>query len=579
MANRVGVNINANDLTRSGLRSVRNSVRRMQRQLPNSHRIYVNLNDDATRAGIRRVQRAVRGLPDNVFVNVRLNEPSRADRNRIRNSINNAVRGPGRSLGGFFSGLLEDGIGQGIINGFKKGGPVGAAFLGTILTSLLAVIGASLAGLIITALGAAFVSVGGIAAAQSEEVKAKWSSVLETLKEQFRSVGEPMIPVLTRALDILEGMAEQAGPRLKEALENTVPATNAFIDGLADGFKEFGKNAFDRIMEAWNVFAPVFGEEWREFMSELGDAFGDMADLVRDHPTEIAMALEIVFETLELLVRAVTFFAELWVAELRVAGTAVGGLIQIMIGLLDVVLGAFQGILDGADAAFGWLPGVGSKIDNAKTALSGFRDDAVSKLQGIATAASNLGVNLDRANKKRKLEADISSFQHQLEKARADLKRTSDQKARSKLKGDISDLEAKLAAARRKLNALNGKTATTYVRTVQYGIGAEAANAARRAHGGVIGSRVGKAATGGVRNNLTMVGEQGPELVELPGGSRVRSNPDTRRIMSRSQAIRPQGSILIDAAGDDLSQLLLRILRLAIRNEGGGVEVLFPNGV
>ena len=140
MANRVGVNINANDLTRSGLRSVRNSVRRMQRQLPNSHRIYVNLNDDATRAGIRRVQRAVRGLPDNVFVNVRLNEPSRADRNRIRNSINNAVRGPGRSLGGFFSGLLEDGIGQGIINGFKKGGPVGAAFLGTILTSLLAVI-------------------------------------------------------------------------------------------------------------------------------------------------------------------------------------------------------------------------------------------------------------------------------------------------------------------------------------------------------------------------------------------------------------------------------------------------------
>ena len=114
---------------------------------------------------------------------------------------------------------------------------------------------------------------------------------------------------------------------------------------------------------------------------------------------------------------------------------------------------------------------------------------------------------------------------------------------------------------------------------MQYGIGAEAANAARRAHGGVIGSRVGKAATGGVRNNLTMVGEQGPELVELPGGSRVRSNPDTRRIMSHSQAIRPQGSILIDAAGDDLSQLLLRILRLAIRNEGGGVEVLFPNGV
>jgi hypothetical protein len=48
-----------------------------------------------------------------------------------------------------------------------------------------------------------------------------------------------------------------------------------------------------------------------------------------------------------------------------------------------------------------------------------------------------------------------------------------------------------------------------------------------RAHGGIIGG----AAAGGVRSNLTMVGEAGPELVRLPAGARVRSNPDTERIM------------------------------------------------
>jgi TP901 family phage tail tape measure protein len=43
------------------------------------------------------------------------------------------------------------------------------------------------------------------------------------------------------------------------------------------------------------------------------------------------------------------------------------------------------------------------------------------------------------------------------------------------------------------------------------------------AHGG----EVGHAAVGGPRSGLTMVGEHGPELVRLPTGSTVRSNPDT----------------------------------------------------
>ncbi len=41
------------------------------------------------------------------------------------------------------------------------------------------------------------------------------------------------------------------------------------------------------------------------------------------------------------------------------------------------------------------------------------------------------------------------------------------------------------------------------------------------------GGEVGHAATGGVRSGLVMVGEHGPEMVRLPTGSTVRSNPDT----------------------------------------------------
>ena len=46
-----------------------------------------------------------------------------------------------------------------------------------------------------------------------------------------------------------------------------------------------------------------------------------------------------------------------------------------------------------------------------------------------------------------------------------------------------------------------------------------------KAAGGIVGA----AASGGLRSNLTWVGEQGPELLDLPAGSRVWSNPDSRR--------------------------------------------------
>lgn len=594
MANRVNVNINVNDHSRAGLAALRQNMNRMQRDVRRAGgRINFNVTIDpgTSRRDLRRIQRQLRGHP--VTITTRLDPPTppvRTTRQRIQRALGAPIRvpvrlatrgmvagarGPIRSLGGLVSGTLQDGVGQGLINGFKAGGPIGAAFLAAIILGALSLIGAALSGLIVTALGAAFVGVAGISAAMSDRVQAKWKDTLANLKELFADVGEPLIPVLERALDTVNQMAEKAAPALKKAMEDTAPATEKFIQAILKGFESFGKNAFKPIMDAWNVFAPVFGELWNEFMGELGSSFGEMADLVKEHPTEIAAAIEIVFEAIELIIDAITFFGKTWVFTMQTVGDAIGIVLQIIGGLLNGALLAFEGILFGAEKAFGWIPGIGDKLGDAKNAFSNFRETTMGKLEDMANAAFGWDDALNKANRKRRLSADISSWEEKLRRARESLKKTTSQKAKAKLEANIKDLERKIASAREQLNALNGKTSTTYVNTV-YTSTAQGGHPTqrRRAMGGVIGA----AQTGGIRSNLTLVGEAGPEIVHLPAGSRVRSNPDTRRMMGQGGQGPAVGRLFIDAAGDDLSQLLLKILRHAIRDQGGDVQVVLGRG-
>lgn len=131
------------------------------------------------------------------------------------------------------------------------------------------------------------------------------------------------------------------------------------------------------------------------------------------------------------------------------------------------------------------------------------------------------------------------------------------------------------------LNNLNGRTANTYtthyIKTVyskayqNYRAGERAYT--NRAHGGVVGGRIGRAAEGGPRGALTMVGEQGPELVSLPFGSRVHSTPDTRRMINSSGS---GGPIVLEfrSGGSRIEDLFIEVLRRGIDARGGNPDVV-----
>ncbi|MGP4088555.1 hypothetical protein, partial [Streptomyces sp. KR55] len=68
-------------------------------------------------------------------------------------------------------------------------------------------------------------------------------------------------------------------------------------------------------------------------------------------------------------------------------------------------------------------------------------------------------------DKTARLKGNLEDLQAKLKTAKAELKRVPDSR-RAKVLATIADLEAKIREARRQLNNLNGKTATTYVKTV-----------------------------------------------------------------------------------------------------------------
>lgn len=90
----------------------------------------------------------------------------------------------------------------------------------------------------------------------------------------------------------------------------------------------------------------------------------------------------------------------------------------------------------------------------------------------------------------------------------------------------------------------------------------------KKATGGVVG-----AAGGGPRSRMTLVGEHGPEIVDLAAGSMVRSNPDTRRLLANSFSGGGgviQANIILD--GRVAARALIDPLRGEIRDKGGNVQ-------
>lgn len=135
----------------------------------------------------------------------------------------------------------------------------------------------------------------------------------------------------------------------------------------------------------------------------------------------------------------------------------------------------------------------------------------------------------------------------------------------------VSGASAAINAVQGVINRIKnfvGKTVSIGVNFFK-GAGSKIASALGFAHGGITG-----AAGGGPRSNTTLVGEYGPELVDLAPGSRVRSNADSRRIASAGNGGGGPIVIQLMIAGQTIGDIVLDPLRKTIATKGGNVQAV-----
>ena len=186
--------------------------------------------------------------------------------------------------------------------------------------------------------------------------------------------------------DIVQGVASFVGdkliPAVKEVAEKVFPIFRDIIASVA-GF--FTDKLIPAVRKVYETVLPALMGLFRSVTKTMQDHQG-VIDFVK---TAFSILGDLVVNILLPALGNIAKFI------LTVLGPVFRGLITIVEDvvipgvkiLVKVVLGIIGAILDGAAKAFGWIPGLGDKLQSASSAFDAFRDRTNAALSGIKPPA------------------------------------------------------------------------------------------------------------------------------------------------------------------------------------------------
>lgn len=276
---------------------------------------------------------------------------------------------------------------------------------------------------------------GGAAKAYSSTMAGKMDQFKAQMDEAKEKVGNALMPALLKLTPIFLQLANIVAHDIVPAMvtaANLYQHNHTLINTLAVaiGGLVVGMKVLKAVTEAWafvsKMASAVMGV-WKIATGQMTVAQWQLNAAMDANPiglvivaiAALAAALVYAWNHSETFRRIVT---EAWHAVEQAVGSAVNAIITYYIRpMVSAFMWMAKQVVDSADKAFGWVPGLGGKLHEAKAAVDEFASATDSTLKGWADSAKHWGdeavsavttaaqrqVNVIRAQKN--LEAAIAS--------------------------------------------------------------------------------------------------------------------------------------------------------------------------
>lgn len=547
---------------------------------------------------------------------------------RLMSGIKDAVAGGASAIGGAISSTMKTAA--------SVAGPVLTGVLvGVVAATLpaaLATVGAVAGGALVMGIGAGFVGLGAMLLLQDKKIKEQFAATGKEIQTIMQDAAKPLLPAMEHAMAGVKTLVKEFNPVFTQAFKDAEIPLKNFFDSFLAGVSKL-KPSVQPIMTAFTELANSI--DWKGLFQDISDALIDLSRTVVANKSTIGAIFDLLLQAIPLVINAITGLIGLFATmqghgrALALAwSTAFGGVTTVILGFAEKVLGVLRVIgqaistipgmekigaamVAGIDQALAkvaeWKAAVAeasraavlrveigeltTKIDQARAKLmdpeltkerkAQINAEITQLLQRKGEAIVALGDPKLVAEYKSSINAEISTLKARLAEARkelADPNLTKERKA--KLNADIAQLKAAIAQAKAAIASVQGKTVTINIKTIKtQGLQAVA-------HGGIIGGARGgqrprRFRHGGISGSgstTALVGEQGPELVRLPFGSQVTGAGRTRSALAASGGGGGHIVLEINSAGSRLDDLLVEILRRAVRVRGGNVQIALGKG-
>lgn len=344
--------------------------------------------------------------------------------NRNFNNFINQGGFPGlmRRLPGMFANAGQQ-AGQFFMNNFKSialglAGSVGIAIAATLAGALVAALGSA----VLLAVGGGVFAAGIAAAAKSAPVKSAFDGFRDRAKNAFKDIGGPFQAPLVRAMQAFGDTAERVAPSIQKMVAMAAP----HLDALVLGFTQMAERIIPGLEKALEASLPLF-DKLAEKMPSIGTAISQFFELIADAGPELQRVLTFLIDALNVVIVvlggtinfAAKFYAKMigfWkgVGEVAVnvwnaisnAAIATWGFItsaaskawsfmvsafqaakSVIISafgaLTSAILGFVGMIVNAAAKAFGWIPGIGPKLQQAAAEFNNFAARVNAAINGI----------------------------------------------------------------------------------------------------------------------------------------------------------------------------------------------------